>query len=102
MQSKKQPGVMWKAGGVFGAMDNGHNIGILRGTGEIVDDVGGVHITGDVTADGKGGFLYSNVTNGTTTSEYWDGVSMWKAGAIIGITDKGKSIGVLSGTHKLD
>jgi hypothetical protein len=62
----------------------------------------GAHVTGDVTADGKGGFVYSNVKNGTTTSEFWDGAKMWKAGAVLGVIDRGKGIGVISGTVKVD
>ena len=93
---------MWKAGAILGITDKNKDISVLSGTGKLDYIASGAHVTGDVTADGKGGYVYSNVTTGTTTSEYWDGVRMWKAGAILGITDKNKDISVLSGTGKLD
>jgi hypothetical protein len=93
----------WKAGAILGITSNGHAIGVISGTGKLYLSVGtGKEITGDVTADGRGGCIYSNVENDTTTSDYWDGLKMWKAGAIIGITDKGKRIGVVNGTLTSD
>ena len=102
IQSIEQPGVRWNAGATVGATANGHKIGVIGGTGEVVDAVGGVHITSVVTADGRGGRVYSNVINATTTSEYSDGFRWWKPGAMVGLTDNGKRIGVLSGTGRLD
>jgi len=90
----------WKPGAIIGITNKGKSIGVLSGTGKLDYFASGAHVIGDVTANGKGEFVYSFVINGTTTSEYWDGVSMWKAGAIIGVTDKGKNIGVLKGTRK--
>src|SRR5450759_5401760 len=98
----KQLPTHWNAGSRIGVSADGHDIKVLSGTGKLDEHISGAHLTGDVTADGKGGVIYSNVINGTTTSEYWDGVSMWKAGAILGIKNKGKEIGVISGTRKLD
>lgn len=89
---------MWKTGAILGIISKG--ITILSGTGKLDYFASGAHVTGDVIADGEGGFIYSNVSSGTTTSEYWDGISMWKAGAIIGVTDKGKGIGVVDGLLK--
>jgi hypothetical protein len=90
----------WKAGAVLGVLDNGKSIGVLSGTGKLDYVASGAHVTGDVTADGKGGLVYSNVTNGTTTSEYWDGAKLWKPGAVLGV--KGRSVEVISGTGRLD
>jgi hypothetical protein len=93
---------MWKAGAIVGITANGHAIGVISGIGKLDYFASGAHVTGDVAANGKGGYVYSNVENDTTKSEYWDGTRMWKAGAILGITDKGRGIGVLSGTRKSD
>lgn len=90
----------WLAGAIVGATNRGTRIGVLSGTGKLDYVVSGAHLTGDVTADGKGRFLYRNVANAMTTSDYWDGARRWLAGAVLGITDKGKAIGVLSGTQK--
>jgi len=90
----------WKAGAVLGVLDSGKSIGVLSGTGKLDYVASGAHITGDVTADGKGGLTYSNVTNGTTTSEYWDGAKLWRPGAVLGV--KGRNVEVMSGTGKLD
>jgi hypothetical protein len=91
---------LWKPGAVLGVLDNGKSIGVLSGTGKLDYIASGAHVTGDVAADGKGGLVYSNVTNGTTTSEYWDGAKLWKPGAVLGV--KGKGIEVIGGTGKLD
>jgi hypothetical protein len=96
---------LWNVGAIYGITHNGHAIGVIIGTGKLqFDDFlgSGAHVSGDVTADGKGGFIYSNVKSATTTADYWDGVRRWKAGAVLGVLDSGKSIGVLSGTGKLD
>ena len=90
----------WKPGAVLGVQDNGKSIGVLSGTGRVDYYASGARVTADVTPDGKGGLAYNNVTNGTTTNEYWDGAKVWKAGAVLGL--KGKSIRVISGTGRLD
>jgi len=92
--------IVWKPGATLGVKANGEGIGVLSGTGRLDYDVSGAHVTGNVTADGRGGFVFSDITSGTTTSEYYDGARVWKAGAILGI--RGKGIGVLSGSGKLD
>lgn len=90
----------WMAGAILGVTDRGTRIGVLRGTGKLDYVVSGAHLTGDVAADGKGGVAYRNVANATTTTDYWDGARTWLAGAVLGITNKGKAIGILNGTQK--
>ena len=96
--------VRWRAGATLGIRANGRGIGVLSGTGRLDYSMCGAHVTGDATADGKGGVLYSNVTTGTTASEYWDGTTKWNAGAVLGVSATGDShgIGVLAGIGKLD
>lgn len=93
---------LWKGVATWGITHNGHGIGVLNGTGKLEFNESGAHVTGDVAADGKGGFIYSNVKSATTTGDYWDGVRRWKPGAVLGVQDNGKSIGVLSGTGRVD
>jgi hypothetical protein len=98
----KNPTIVWSEGSEFGIVNNGHGLGIIKGSGKLDHEICGAHIKGDAKADGNGGVIYSNVTTGTTTSEYWDGARNWNVGAILGITDNGKSIGVLKGSGKLE
>jgi hypothetical protein len=93
---------MWNVGAIFGIMANGRALGVIKGTGKLDVNIGGKEFKGDVTADGHGGCNYSNVANDTTKYEYWDGFRKWNAGAIIGVTNKGKSIGIIIGKGKLD
>jgi len=90
--------VMWKPGAVLGISPDAKAITLLRGVGRLDFNEAGAHVSGDATADGKGGVSYSNVASGTTTSDYWDGTKTWKAGAILGPVGHGKRIGVVSGT----
>ncbi len=97
-----KPTIVWAAGAQMGIIENGKGIGIISGTGKLDYHVSGAYISGDVKAVGNGECIYSNVSNGTTTGEYWDGARAWEAGAVIGIIEKGKNIGILNGKGKLD
>lgn len=92
----------WEPGTVIGLVNKDKDIGVVSGKGKLDFHMSGAHITGDVKAEGKGIIIYSNVTSGTTTSEYWNGSRMWEPGTVIGLINKGKDIGVISGKRKSD
>lgn len=92
--------ITWRSGAIVGPKEGGKSIGVIRGKGKVDYFALGAHVTGDVEADEKGGLVYSNIVTGTTSSDYWDGAKVWKAGAVLGL--KGKGIRVISGTGRLD
>jgi hypothetical protein len=92
--------IRWAPGAITGPVNNGHGMGVLCGAGKLDSLICGAHVTGDVIAEGNGVPVFSNVTNGTTTTEYFDGARKWKAGALVGIA-RG-DIRVLNGTGRVD
>jgi len=90
-------GITWKKGSVIGITKDGKEIGTISGEGDLDDYASGAHVTGKVKAVGSGTLVYSDVTVATTTSEFRDGASLWKAGARLGIVDDGHDIGVVEG-----
>jgi hypothetical protein len=90
---------VWKSGAIIGASQEGHHIAVLKGAGKFYIYLAGVQVSGDVTADGKGGYLYTQVGNVTASSDYCDGQKWWNAGAVLEITEKG-TIRVISGIPK--
>ena len=95
--------VAWPAGTVFGLRDNGHTIGPVTGTGRIEIPESGSHLSGTATAYPTGEIVYSANGSGNATKEpYWDGHTVWTTGAVLGVIDKGRGLGVVSGTGKVD
>jgi hypothetical protein len=91
---------VWATGTVLGVIDKGHGLGVVSGTGKVDFHDSGAHVTGTATAT-NGEIVYT-VASAATTSEYWDGHTLWAAGAILGAIDKGHRLGVVSGVGKVD
>ena len=90
----------WAAGTTFGAIDKGHGLGIVSGTGKVDYHDSGAHVVGTATA-ANGEVVYS-ATSAATTAPYWDGHTVWAAGTVLGGTEKGHALGVVSGDGKVD
>ncbi len=90
----------WASGATFGAIDKGHGLGIVSGAGKVDYHDSGAHVVGTATAaDGEA--VYS-ATSAATTAPYWDGQTLWAAGTMLGVTEKGHALGVVSGDGKVD
>jgi hypothetical protein len=90
----------WAAGATFGAIDKGHGLGIVSGTGKVDYHDSGAHVSGTATA-ANGEMIYT-ANSAATTSPYRDGHTLWPAGTVLGVVDKGHRLGVVSGTGKVD
>lgn len=90
----------WAAGATFGAIDKGHAPGIVSGTGKVDYHDSGAHVVGTATA-ANGEIVYT-ATSAATTAPYWDGHTLWAAGTMLGVTEKGHALGVVSGDGKVD
>jgi hypothetical protein len=90
----------WAEGATFGAIDKGHGLGIVRGAGKVDYHDSGAHVVGTATA-ANGEVVYT-ATSAATTTPYWDGHTLWAAGTVLGVTEKGHALGVVSGNGKVD
>ncbi len=54
-----RPCRVWAPGAIIGVSADGRSIAVLKGSGTLHINLGGIGVTGDVTADGKGGLKWT-------------------------------------------